>query len=74
MKNKNQENKDQNWKKNKIMDPMMKLKKKIEFDKRAKNQNLKSKHWVPNFKYHKTLNWRVTLKRKLNSQKNQNQK
>jgi hypothetical protein len=43
MKNKNQENEDQN-KKNKIMDPMMKLKKTLEFDKSVKNQNLKSKH------------------------------
>ena len=45
------------------MNPMMKLKKTLEFDKSVKNQNLKSKHWVPNFKYHKTLNWRVKLKK-----------
>ena len=31
---------------------------------RVKNQNLKSKHWWPNSKYHQTLNWRVKIKRK----------
>jgi hypothetical protein len=29
-----------------------------------KNQNLKSKHWGHNLKYHQNLNWMVKLKRK----------
>ena len=33
------------------MDPMMKLKIKLKFNKRVKNQNLKLKHLGPNFKY-----------------------
>jgi len=33
----------------------------LKFDKRVKNQNLKSKHWGPNFKYHQNLNWNVKL-------------
>jgi hypothetical protein len=37
----------------------------LNFDKKVKSQNLKSKYWGSNFKYHKTLNWRVKLKRKM---------
>jgi hypothetical protein len=29
---------------------------KLKFDKRVKNQNLKSKHQGPNFNYHQNLN------------------
>jgi hypothetical protein len=49
-KNKNQENKDQVWKKNqdyRFNDEII-----IFFYKRVNNQNLKSKHWGPDFKYH----------------------
>jgi len=37
---------------------------KLKFDKRVKNQNLKSKHQGPNFNYHQNLNWKVKLERK----------
>jgi hypothetical protein len=49
------------------MDPRIKLKKILILIKglRLKSQNLKSKHWGPNLKCHKTSNWRVKLKRKI---------
>ena len=40
-------------------------KNKIKFDKKVKNQILKSKHWGPNFKYHQILNWIIKSKRKI---------
>ena len=48
---------------------------KNQIDKWVKNQNLSSKHWGHNFKYHQNLNWRVKLKtnRKRIQIKNKNQ-
>jgi hypothetical protein len=71
-KKKYQENEDQIWKKIKNQDygSQDEIENNLKFDKMNKNQNLKSKHWGPDFKYYQTLNWRVKLKTKINSQKN----
>jgi hypothetical protein len=71
-KKKYQENEDQIWKKIKNQDygSQDEIENNLKFDKMNKNQNLKSKHWGSDFKYHQTLNWRVKLKTKINSQKN----